>query len=327
MPDNYRKSFDELLDEILTDYRNQFPETDTSQGSLIFIKSACIASALWGLYNYQEWISRQMFPDQADSEYMEHHAWVRGLTRRSSETDTELLTRTLDYIRRPPAGGNRSDYIKWAKEVDYVAEAWCFPLAQGLGTVDVVITADEDYTGSEIPTDHALTGSVTDTDENKLIDSGATFTGTVRPGDIAVNDDLGTEAEVEAVDGDGQLSLSDDIFTAGGQTYTIKSLTVQVKEYIDEERPVTGHIVRVLAPTIQSEDITLEIEGTVDSSLIIADITAFVNALGPGDSLYIDQIKAIAINNGATRIASMTPAADVTPDAYEMIRPGTITIS
>lgn len=323
----FQKTFDELLDAILTDWRNQFPEADTSQGSLIFIKSACLASALWGLYNYQAWISRQIFPDTADSENMEHHAWVRGLSRRSSETDAELLTRLLDYIRRPPAGGNSSDYIKWAKEIDYVAEAWCFPLAQGLGTVDVVITADEDYTGSEIPTDHALTGSVTDTDENKLIDSGATFTGTVRPGDIAVNDDLGTEAEVEAVDGAGQLSLSDDIFTASGQAYTIKSLTVQVKEYIDTVRPVTAHLIRVLAPTIQSEDITMAAEGTAETSPIAADIAALMNALGPGETLYIDQIKAIAINNGATRIVSITPDADVTPDAYEMIRPGTITIS
>jgi uncharacterized phage protein gp47/JayE len=323
----FQKTFDELLDAILTDWRNQFPEADTSQGSLIFIKSACLASAFWGLYHYQEWISRQIFPDTADSEHMEHHAWVRGLSRRSSETDVELLARLLDYIRRPPAGGNSSDYIKWAKEVDYVAEAWCFPLAQGLGTVDVVITADEDYTGSEIPTDHALTGSVTDTSELKLVDSGATFTDTVRPGDIAVNDDLGTEAEVEAVDSDTQLTLSDDIFTEAAQSYTIKSLTVQVTEYIDTVRPVTGHLIRVLAPTIQSEDITLEIEGTADSSLITADITALMNALEPGESLYIDQIKAIAINNGATRIVSITPDADVTPDAYEMIRPGTITIS
>ena len=323
----YQKSFDELLDAILTDWRNQFPEADTSQGSLIFIKSACLASAIWGLYRYQEWVSRQIFPDTADSENMEHHAWVRGLSRRSSETDAELLTRLFEYIRRPPAGGNSSDYIKWALDVDYVAAAWCFPLGQGLGTVDVVIMADEDHTGSEIPTDHAVTGSVTDTAEKKLIDSGATFADTVRPGDIAVNDDLDTKAVITAVDGDTQLSLSADIFTEAAQSYTIKSLTVQVKEYIDTVRPVTGHLIRVLAPSIQSEDITMTVGGTADTSRITADITALLNALGPGDVLYVDQIKAIAINNGATTVSSLTPAADVTPDAYEMIRPGTITIS
>ncbi len=61
----FQKSFDELLDQILTDWRNQFPGADTSQGSLIFIKSACLASALWGLYKYQAWIARQIFADIA----------------------------------------------------------------------------------------------------------------------------------------------------------------------------------------------------------------------------------------------------------------------
>ena len=131
--------FDELLNNLLTDYKNQFPEADISQGSLIFIKSACYASALWGLYQYQEWIARQIFPDTADPEYMERHAWVRGLARRAGESDDALLARLLDYIRRPPAGGNRYDYVKWALEVDGVEAAVCIPTGQGPGTVDVVV--------------------------------------------------------------------------------------------------------------------------------------------------------------------------------------------
>jgi uncharacterized phage protein gp47/JayE len=146
----FQKTFDELLEELLTDWRNQFPEADTAQGSLIYIKCAALASALWGLYKYLDHISRQIFPDTADSANMEHHAWVRGLTRRPGESDADLLVRLLDYIRRPPAGGNKYDYVKWALSVPGVKSAWCFPLANGLGTVDVVIAADP-ASGSEIP--------------------------------------------------------------------------------------------------------------------------------------------------------------------------------
>jgi uncharacterized phage protein gp47/JayE len=153
----FKKSFDELLDGILTDYRNQFPEADTSQGSLIFIKSACMASALWGLYNYQEWISKQIFPDTATAENMEHHAWVRGISRTAGETDSALLERLLEYIRRPPAGGNQYDYVKWAKEVNNVSAAYCMPLVRGLGTVDVLIIANKETTGSEIPSEALIT--------------------------------------------------------------------------------------------------------------------------------------------------------------------------
>jgi len=57
------------------------------------------------------------------------------------ETDPELLARLLDVIRRPPAGGNRWDYRRWAMNVDGVSAAYVYPLRRGLGTCDVVITA------------------------------------------------------------------------------------------------------------------------------------------------------------------------------------------
>lgn len=150
-----QKTYDELLDGILTDWRNQFPEADTSQGSLIFLQSACQASALWGIYRALDHVAQQIFPDTSDAANLEHHAWIRGVTRRVGETDSELLARLLDQIRRPPAGGNKYDYVKWALEVANVARAWCFPIPQGPGSVDVVITAAAS-TGSEIPTQELL---------------------------------------------------------------------------------------------------------------------------------------------------------------------------
>jgi len=143
-------SFDELLSAILTDYRNQLPGADTAKGSMIYVKSAAIASAFWGLYQHQRWIADQIFPDTATTEHLEHHAWIRGITRKSEETDASLLARLLEFIRRPPAGGNQYDYVKWAMEITNVTAAYCIPLGQGPGSVDVVIVADSS-TGSEIP--------------------------------------------------------------------------------------------------------------------------------------------------------------------------------
>jgi hypothetical protein len=86
----------------------------------------------------------------ADTEALEHHAWVRGINRKEAESDADLLARLLDYIRRPPAGGNKSDYVKWARAITGVKAAYCIPLGQGPGSVDVVIVADVS-TGSEVP--------------------------------------------------------------------------------------------------------------------------------------------------------------------------------
>ena len=335
----FQKEFDTLLAAILVDWGNQlFTDEngnaitpDLSKGSLIYIKSACLASALWGIYKYQDWIASQIFPDTAETEFLEHHAWVRGLSRTVGETDAELLTRLLDYIRRPPAGGNKYDYVKWALAIDSVEKAWCFPLGQGLGTVDVVILADATSTGSEIPSSHALTGTSTGATANKLIDSAADFTDAenpVRIGDVVKNDTRSMQAVITAVDSATQLTLDTDIFTTVGDTYTLKSLTVQVKEYIDDVRPVTAAAVRVLPPTVISQAVTMAVTGiSVDKIAIAAAITAYINALTPGQTLYVSRLVAVAIQAGADNAVVSEPSADVTATAYEMIRPGTVSVT
>lgn len=332
---SFQKDFDELLDAILTDYRNQFPQADTSKGSLIFIKSACLASALWGLYQYQGYIADQIFPDTADTAQLEHHAWVRGLTRKAGETDAELLARLLEYIRRPPAGGNKYDYEKWALKVEGVKAAYCVPLAQGLGTVDVLIIANKETTGSEIPSSHSLTGTITGVHTSKLIDSTADFIapidgGPVRPGDIAVNLESGDQAVVTVVEDAHTLVLAADIFSVAGQAYTLRSLAAQVKAYIDrpDVRPVTASVVRIVAPTLILQDVAMTGTGRVNKTAVEQDIMAYLNSLGPGQPLYTARLAAIAIDAGADNAVVSTPSAAVVPGTpYEIIRPGEITVT
>lgn len=154
----YQKDFDTLLNDILTDYTNQFPGVDISKGSLVFIKSACLTAALWGMYKHQDYIASQIFPDTADTAGLEHHAWARSkMIRKTGETDAELLARLMLDTQTPIGGGNQYDYVRWALEVDGVKAAKCIGQGQGLGTVDVVILASG---ASETP-DQALIDAVT----------------------------------------------------------------------------------------------------------------------------------------------------------------------
>jgi uncharacterized phage protein gp47/JayE len=223
---DFQKDFDTLFAAILTDWQNQYPEADLSQGSLIYMKSACLASALWGLYKYQDYICKQIFPDTADTAMLEHHAWIRNVTRLSGETDAALLTRVLDYIRRPPQGGNKYDYIRWAKEVDNVAAAYCVPIPT-LGQVDVIILANSNTTGSEIPSSSARIGMVTSVSSGKLNDSGATFTTShaVAAGDIVENPLRQTRTTVTTVNSATQLTLAADIFKYAGEPYIVHCQT------------------------------------------------------------------------------------------------------
>jgi len=57
------------------------------------------------------------------------------------ENDEDYRKRILQHIQFPPMGGNKADYIEWGLSVDGVSQAWCYPLANGPGTVTVVVTA------------------------------------------------------------------------------------------------------------------------------------------------------------------------------------------
>lgn len=254
----FERSFDEILAAILTDFRNIFPAVDTSQGSLAYMKAAGYASALWGLYRYQEWISRQIFPDTADTEALEHHAWVRGLTRTAGENDASYLARLLEFIRRPPAGGNAHDYEMWAKEIDGVASAYAIPLAQGGESVDVVVFADEAATGSEIPDSELL-------------------------------------ADVAA--------------------------------YIESVRPVGARFVRVLAPVVVAQNITMTGVGTDLGGSVIIDIEALLSGFTPGQPLYVPALLALAINNGVANPVVTVPDTTVQPAAGTVLRPGVIDVT
>jgi len=150
------KDMNDILKETLQDHENLAPDVDTSQGGIALINAAAFSSALWGLYNYLDYVLAQIFPDTATSALLERHAWTgAGMTRQIGETDEELLERYLAYKRQPPAGGNAADYEAWALEVDGVAAAVCIPCPQGAGTVDIVILTDSS-TGSETPTQTLL---------------------------------------------------------------------------------------------------------------------------------------------------------------------------
>jgi uncharacterized phage protein gp47/JayE len=260
-------TYDALLNTILTDYVNQeFRDSDgnvipadTSKGSLIYVKSAAIASTLWGLYQHQRWVADQIFPDTADVEYLEHHAYIRGISKKTGETNAELLARLLDYIRRPPAGGNKYDYVKWALEITNVSAAYCIPLGQGLGTVDLVLLSDTTATGSEIPT---------------------------------------------------------------------AALLASVREYIVDLCPTHVKSLRVLAPEIVNQAVTMAVTGSsANLTAIAADITSYMQALIPGQPLYRAQLANIAIQNGADDATVTVPAANVTATSYQIIRPGAINVA
>jgi len=337
--------------DLLRDIKNQLPDAHVAPDSDFYVRATSVASCVEGLYQHQAWIARQIFPDTADTEYLERHAAVRGLNRRpavaasgfitvagtpatliaegaiavdaraeryqtiedgaigadgtvsiraravsagsagnapdgtaatfkpalagvvsaglhamqggvDTETDSELLARLLDIIRRPPAGGNQYDYRRWALEVPGVTAAFVYPLRRGLGTVDVAV-----------------------------------------------------------VSGDGLPSLE-----------TLNA----VREHIEDVRPVTAKHCVVLAPEVVNVNvhIAVAIHG-VALDAVQADITSQLTAqfadIAPGEPWIRSQAEALVSNvSGVADRVIVAPvgnvAATVDADTLQWLRLGTVTV-
>lgn len=345
-------TFDDIRSDILRDIKNLNTDADIGVDSDLYIRASAVASVATGIYQYQGWIVRQIFPDTADTEFLEWHARTRGLYRKSAttasgiltvtgepgataaagysvtrgsltytttaavtldsdgngtvaasystagaagnttaittgtftstptgfdstviigimsggtdqESDTELLDRLLDIIRRAPAGGNKYDYRRWATSVDGVTAAYVYPLRRGLGTVDVVITSADGLPSAEI---------------------------------IAA-----TQA------------------------------------YIDDVRPVTAKNCLVLGPTIKTVDLDIQVslDGvTIDVARenIISALTDYINKLPPGEPFIRSQAEMlISIVTGVVDRVIVSPMSNVFPDVsetvVEWIRVGSIEVS
>ena len=65
-------------------------------------------------------------------------------------THAELLAELLYYLRNPPGGGNKYDYVRWALQVPGVTAAWCYPHRRKTGAVDVVIVSADGMPSPEL---------------------------------------------------------------------------------------------------------------------------------------------------------------------------------
>ena len=353
-------SYPDILAAILTDYANLIPGADTSPGSDIYARAAALASTVWGAYNHQNYISRQILPDTCDSATLDRHAAIHGLSRLAPsfasgtiactgspdgtaipagtifttgdgttfistantviaggtaavaasavtagisgnipngtaltvqnpppginstatpqtaftggtdrESDSALLTRLLNRLQAPPAGGNANDFRQWALTVPGVTDAMVFPLRLGLGSTSVVV----------------LTGG----------------TGAAR------------------IPGSGLITA--------------------VTDYINSVRPVGNQILQVFGPTAQSQAVTVGIHLAAGYSFtpvqaqVSAAITAYLGSLMPLQTMYISRLMAVVMTvPGVAYCTITTPAADVVAadgggTAVYMIVPGAITVN
>ena len=311
------RSYDQILAEVLADYENQLPDVDRSQGSLVFINSAMLASAVWGVERFMQFIAENRFPDTGTRETLERWAAIYNISRDAGEDDASLLSKVLLRMQQPEAGGNRYDWPRWAREVvwthtengdiwiETIPAAYAYENQRGSGSVDVIITSDLSGAPAWVSgkTYEAL--------------SYVTF-----DGDSYITVSGGTSSGTSPIDDSGVIWVE---VSGVPSTYIVAS----VESYLNNKRPLGIWDYAVSGATRLTQNVTMTITGVDASAQTITDaITAYIKSLEPSKTLYTSQLIAVAIDAGAESVVLTTPSADVVPSAVsQRVWPGTVTVT
>lgn len=325
---------DTIATNILRDISNQLPEADTGTDSDYGVRAAAEGSAIEGLYQHQDWITKQIFPDSADSDMLALHARVRGLSKKSATP----ASGTVQLNGVPGSPANAGLLVLLIGGLQYQTTAAATIGADGTATVPAVAV---------------MAGSAGN------VASGAALTVSSPPSDFTsvatiVSMVGGTDDETD----DGLLARLLDVIRnppAGGNKYDFRRWAMNVpgvsaayvyplrrglgtvdiaitasgglpsddtiaatQAYIDSVRPVTAKNALVIAPTIVPIDHEVNVDGmapTAAQPLIQASLDAYFAQLAPGDP-YVRSKAAATISDisGMTDSQLVTPTANVTPE-------------
>jgi uncharacterized phage protein gp47/JayE len=90
-------SLSTIVERISDDLNSRLPGEDARlRRSVLYVLARVLAAVAWSLYQYQSWISRQVLPDTADTDSLDRHATIWGLTRiPATFTHREMMVTAL----------------------------------------------------------------------------------------------------------------------------------------------------------------------------------------------------------------------------------------
>lgn len=339
--------------DILRDIQNLLAEATVGDDSDFGVRASATSSAIEGLYQHQQWIVRQLFPDTADVDLMEIHAALRNIRRKAATYAVGNITfsgtpgtnipvgteaKTIDGIAFVTTGAaaiggggtvNIASQAVVAGIAGNVAAATPLTLTAAPGGVNASALIVNMLAGTDIETDASLLGRLLFILRNP-------------PASGNKADYKRWALEVDGCDGAfvyplrRGLGTCDVIITSAGGLPSAGLIT-DVQNHIDELRPCGVNTLAVLAPTllVQNHIMQIKVSGIslVDATTMIdAALDSYYATLLPGDP-YIKSVVEALISGivGITDRAISAPAGNVLPTvddtAVQWCRKGTLAVT
>ena len=294
-------TFEQIRERILRDTKSLWPDADISPDSDHYVHASRLASCAEGQYAHQHWIARQIFPDTADSDYLERHAAMRGLRRRNPTTASGTLT--VSGI----AQSMLSDGLQVRIGQRFYRTTARAVIGSG-GTAEIPAIADEPGAAANgVATECRLTvqgGTDRESDASLL----ARLLEIIRRPPAGGNryDYQNWALSVDGVTSAYVYPLrrglgTVDIAITSADGVPSEETVRRVQAYIDEMRPVTAKNALVLKPTVTAVPVTVQVKlDGIDldeaKRRIRTALKEYFDTLIPGDGLTVSQIEA-AISN------------------------------
>lgn len=357
-----RPTLIELRDRIEADVRAGLDVTTLLRRSFLKVLSKALAGAIHLQHGFLQYISRQLFVDTAEVNFLERHGAIWGVLRRSAtfaefEIDITGTNGTVIPTNTTYQGPTGLEYTTDAEVTIAAGTATVKVVAAESGasynletgdTVSLlspIAGAQSDATVSTIVID----AEDTESDEayrarlldfirqppsggaaNDYVQWALTIAGVTRAWVLPQNTGPGTVGVAIVEDNEDPISASPAKIT-------------EVADYIETVRPVTADVT-VFTPTLAPMDLTIElrpntaeVQANVEAELedlILRDSQVEGSYLSPSENntgeILLSRInEAISIAQGEqdhniTLINGVAPA-DVTPGSNELITLGTIT--
>lgn len=344
-----RPTLSELVDRVQADLVSRLGlSSPVLRRSVVYVLARVIAAAVHMLYGTLSYLSRQVFPDLSDEEYLVRQAALFGTDRTEADYAQGDVVFTGTNGTNIPAG----TAVVRADGYRYTTDAL---VTIAVGTATAAVTSDSAAANANASSGTTLTleSPISGINSTSTVDSGGLTSGADQETVSALRTRLlermqspphgGTAAdyiawakEVSGVtrawcypleDGPGTVTVR---FVRDGDASLIPDSgeVSDVQDYIDAVRPVTADVT-VEAPVAVPLAMTIEV--TPDTATIRAAVEAEIEDMllayaEPGGTILLSQIEvAVGTASGVTDFDVTVPAADVTHATGEIATLGTIT--